>query len=254
MAIGQSAQFTYVPFIGLENIPDVLDADSGDTQKLFIDFVQSDGSATKYVPKNALGDGGNTPVPGTVDSFTKKDPSGRRGNMITHCEILGEGLDPVEQANFLIGVEIPAGMAPGATSPLMDPKYSLSKQPPAESFDYSKILPIVTARCALSMYGKEVGGGTSSGPFIDNDKFPTVPALAPFDGAGCGGTFLYIPKGFYGDLSAIINDTLGLAAPDQFDISLVNPPQYGILLVNVLFDNTQGSGNFTIDFSHTVSN
>lgn len=252
MTIGQSSQFSYVPFVGLDNIPDVLDSDSGLTQKLFIDFVQSDGAKTKYVPKNSIGDGGNGT---TVDSFTNKNPEGRRGNMITHCEILGEGSNPdSEDANFLIGVEIPAGMAAGASSPLLDKQYSLSKQPPAESFDYSKFLPIVTARCALSMYGKEVGSGTSSGPFIDNDKFPTVPTLAPFDGAGCGGTFLYIPQGFYGNISAIINDALGLAAPDAFNIALVNPPQYGLLLVNVLFDNKNGSGNFTIDFSHTATN
>ena len=147
MAIGQSSQFTYVPFVGHGNIPDVLDNDSGNTEKLFIDFVQSDGARTKYVPKNGDGDGGNSPVPGTVDSFTDKDPNGRRGNMITHCDILGqEKAANTEEANFLIGAEIPSGMAPGATDPLMDPKFSLSKQPPAESFDYSRFLPIVTAR------------------------------------------------------------------------------------------------------------
>lgn len=253
MPIGTSSQFTYVPFVGHDNIVDITDNDDGGaTKKLFVDFVQGDGSRSKYVPKNAVGDGGNG---STVDSFTDKDPEGRRGNMITHCEILGEGGNPDnEDANFLIGVEIPAGMAPGASSPLLDPKYSLSNQPPAESFDYSRFLPIVTARCALSMYGKQVGSGTSSGPFVDNDRFPTVPTLAPFDGAGCGGTFLYIPQGFYKNINTILNDALGLAAPDQFNIAFLDPPQYGVLIINVLFDNQEGSGNFTVDFSHTVAN
>jgi hypothetical protein len=226
-APSQSSQFVHVPFIGYENVISVLDNDSGNTEKFVADYTGA--GDLFWVPKSSTGDEGNLPAgAATVDSYTDKDPNGRPGNMITHMELIGEGADAdSEEPNFLTLVAIPAGLAAGAQSPLLDKKYSLSNQPPAESFDYSKFLPLVCAKPCLSLYGGALAG-SYSGYEAPTTRFPTVPTAEPFEGAATSGVLFYLPPGFYGNINTILNDLIG--GTDAFNITLVDQPQYGRLL------------------------
>jgi hypothetical protein len=161
-------------------------------------------------------------------------------------------------------VAIPSGMAPGATNPLLDKQYSLSNQPPAESFDYSKFLPRVDARGCLSLYTGPLGGTGSfdTDSFTAFDRFPTIPHLLPMSEA-FGGTLFYLPPGFYGNINTILNDLTDIVG--QFNITLLDTPQYGILCINAQYKSTvaedepgswssDGSGCLTVDFSHSGTN
>lgn len=250
MSISVSEQFVHVPFIGYENIISVSDPAQG-TNKFIVDYVPSAGGSAYFVPKNSTGDDGDLPSGGSVDSYTSKNPTGRASKMISYMELIGEGPNGEnEEANFLVAVAIPSGMAPGAASPLLDKKYSLSNQPPAESFDYSKFLPLVCAKPCLSLFGGALAG-SYSGYEPPTGRFPTVPTQEPFDGAGVAGVFMYIPPGFYSSFGQILSDALTLSG--FADMTLIDQPQYGILLVSAQFDSDIGSGCLSIDFSHSPS-
>jgi hypothetical protein len=253
-----SGQFTHVPFIGYKNVVRVKDNATGLTQKFIASLDAASPFVSEWVPRSSGGDEGNIVPggPGVVPSYTDTEPEGRAGNMITYMHLLGEGpgTDPADDANFIVMVAIPSGMAPGATSPLLDKKYSLSNQPPAESFDYSKFLPIVEAWGCLSLFGGGVPGSSGSGltPIGPTGRFPTVPSLPPFMD-GVGGTLFYLPPGFYGNINTILNDMFGVAG--QFNVTLLDQPQYGILCISAQWlGEVVGSGCLTIDFSHSIAN
>lgn len=253
-----SNQFTHVPYIGYGNVIQVQDNDENQKNKFIVTFdvgFVSPSNGT-WVPKASNGDEGNLDLGGSVSSYTNKNPNGRAGNMITHMELLGEGND-LKGADpaFLVLVAIPSGMAPGATSPLLDKKYSLSNQPPAESFDYSKFLPRCDAHGCFSLYGGATPGysGSYNEPLGPTGRFPSVPMLPPWEGGTCGPLF-YLPPGFYGNINTILNDLFGV--PAQFNITLIDQPQYGIMAMMALFEDQDGvgSGCFTVDFSHSGTN
>jgi hypothetical protein len=249
-----STRFSHVPLIGYGNIIRVRDNDANADKKFIVakdNSIHVPAYAGKWVPPAVRGDGGST----AVDSYTDKDPTGRAGNMITHVELLDRTEAAHSQPNFLMLVAIPSGMAPGATNPLLDKQYSLSNQPPAESFDYSKFLPRVDARSCLSLYTSQLGGSDGSIYFTAMDRFPTIPHLLPMREA-FGGTLFYLPPGFYGNINTILND---LTIVDQFNITLLDTPQYGILCINAQYvdhqnEHNDGSGCLTVDFSHSGTN
>jgi hypothetical protein len=258
--ISKSKQFVYIPFLGESNLITVKNNDVGtpvadQVWPFFIDLGSASPApgGVHYIPKTDDGDDGNLPSGGAVDSYTVKEPNGRRGNMITHMELVGEGAnDDGEQPNFLFAVAIPAGMAPGATSPLLDKKYSLSNQPGSESFDYTKFLPLVCAKPCLSLFGGALPG-SYSGYEPPTGRFPTTPTAEPFEGGGVSGVFMYIPVGFYPSFGTILDDVFS-PSDDVTDLTLVDQPQFGILLISAQFDSDIGSGCLTVDFSHTVAN
>jgi hypothetical protein len=252
-----STRFSHVPLIGYGNIIRVRDNDANADKKFIVAKENTQFQPAyvgRWVPPAVRGDGGST----AVDSYTDKDPTGRTGNMITHVELLDlTAPSSIPRPNFLMLVAIPSGMAPGATSPLLDKQFSLSNQPPAESFDYSKFLPRVDARGCLSLYTSQLGGGNfDTDSFTAMDRFPTIPHLLPMREA-LGGTLFYLPPGFYGNINTILNDLTDTVG--QFNITLLDTPQYGILCINAQYldfqnEHSDGSGCLTVDFSHSGTN
>ena len=243
-----SEQFTHVPFIGYDNIIRVKDTATGKHHPFIISLGAT--NTPFFVPKCKLGDEGNLDFGGTVSSYTDKDPDGRRGKMITRYELLGEGPNALEETSrFYTLVAIP----PGLGGLLLDPKYTVANQPPAQSFDYSQWLPLVHACCTLSFYGGVVPYSSGSQPF-QNNKFPTTPKLPPLGTENCAGPFLYFPPGFYPSIASILNTVFGVSA---YTFTLDDDPQYGILMVQAEFDagtGEEGSGCVMVDFSHSVQN
>lgn len=245
-----SVPFTYVPYVGHENIVNVTDNDTGLTKKAIVSL--SAAFQPSFVPKNASGDSGG----GAVASYTSTDPVGRRGNMITNIDLLSSGEasdDPEETSLFYMLVRIPAGLAG-----LLPPQYTLANQPPVGSFDYSKFMPRTDARGCLSFYG--VTDILSSGFFPPTTRFPTVPNLPPFaEGAAC--PLLYIPVGFYPSINTILNDLNGTTTVTGFNITIDDDQDitdlYGAMLIQFSFNGSEfaeGSGKVEVDFSHSGQN
>ena len=248
-----STPFSYVPYIGDSNIINVIDNTTGLPHK----FLMSLDAAGKpyFIPKNAKGDEGNAlNGAGSVASYTSKKPTGRAGTMITYLDLISEGVNTnSELLDLLLLVRIPAGLAG-----LLGPEYTLSKQPPAESFDYSKWLPRTEAHGCLSFYGGVQS--SSSGLSPSTGRFPTLPSLPPFtSGSAC--PLLYLPPGFEGGINTILNGLqdpdIGIAPFSGFDVTVDDDALYGTLLVAGSFNAGvfgEGTGKITVDFSHSATN
>lgn len=243
-----STLFSYVPLIGHKNLVTVTDANSGLTVPFLASLSAADAA---WVPKNAVGDDGNNPAPGSVASFTDNDPAGRAGNMITQLEVIGEGVSAISEIGTILALlAIPSG-----ETHLLGNGYSLSKQPPAESFDMSSFLPRVDAKGKPSLYGS--ADSYSFFPGIPTGRFPTAPRTRPYLAAAAY-PLMYIPASFYPNLNTILNDLLGIA---PFNVSVkAGQALYGSVLVAAHYAVTDdqyptlGAGDLTVDFSHSGTN
>lgn len=247
-----STPFTYVPYIGHENIVNVIDNDTGASRKFIVSLDAS--FKPRFVLKNASGDNGNQ---GSVASYTSTDPKGRRGNMITNLDIISDGIfDPksTEASSFYMLVRIPTGL-----SGLLGPQYSLANQPPAGSFDYSKFMPRTDAYGCLSFYGDT---DVSSGVLPLTARFPTVPSLPQFEsGSAC--PLLYFPVGFYPNINTILNDLNSTTTVTGFNLTVDDDQDitdnYGAMLIEIVFNGDPGvqdpgTGKIEVDFSHSDQN
>jgi hypothetical protein len=243
-----STLFSYVPLIGAQNILQVTDNDSG----LKVPFLASLGTAAAaWVPKNAVGDDGNNPAPGSVASFTSTDPKGRAGNMITHLEVIGEGDTDIGEIGTLLSLVL----IPSGEKGLLGNGYSLSAQPPAGSFDMSSFLPRVDAKGKPSLYGS--ADSYTFFPGTPTGRFPTAPRTRAYT-AAAGYSLMYIPPSFFSNINTILNDLLGFTA---FNVTAQTPNKlYGAMLVAAQYAVTDdsypllGAGDLTVDFSHSGTN
>jgi hypothetical protein len=242
-----SALFSYVPLIGIGNLMNAVDNDGGGTKP----FLISVGDEGAWVPQNAVGDYGNQPTLDTVDSFTSETPEGRAGKMITSFEVIGEGTSAIGEVGTLLAlVAVPPG-----ESGLLQGAYTLSRQPPEESFNLAAFLPRTDAKGQPSLFG--TADSYAFFPGLPTGRFPTGPRTRPYDSASAY-VLAYLPVSFYPNINTVVNDLLGF---EMIDVTLqVNSAPHGAMLVAVHFavlnDDypLRGAGVVKVDFSHSTPN
>ncbi len=251
-----SQNFSYVPFVGKNNISRFKDNETGLERVGLMAFNEDAGPDPIWITKENTGDDGNIiTAGGTVESYTTKEPAGRElggdGNMLTSIQLVADAEEPAgEGGPFISFNAIPAGLE----GLLLDSKFNLGNQPPEGSFDYSQWLPRYAAKGVVGFYGGLVPPSYQSSPnnplpWDATGRFPSIPGVEPGSVDFCG-PLLYLPSGFYGDISQILND---LWSPDDpIDISLIDAPQYGVL-VSILQAETSAI-DWSIDFSWSGSN